>query len=546
MARRLSFPLASTLVLVGWYLSSFLLVALVAAASLCLRSRQSSALTQAYYYAVMAAILYFVVSTLMLAAVHGACTGYHSREFKLNRDQRTLMLQTISFLIYLLGGAAVYSRIEGWHFLDAVYWADYTLLTIGIGNYAPKTHLGRSLLFPYATGAIIALGLLVSSLRSLVLQQGERKLAVRTIEKVRESTVTRMERGKVDSVPSNEPSSGGEPDDERNRQRSQQKTEFTLMRRIRNQAARRRRLIFVAIALGATIVLWFGGAIAFWRAEQQHPQNWSYFDALYFAYVSLMTIGYGALYPQTYFGRAFFVLWSLLAVPTLTILISSLEDTVGAGVRDLTLMIGRFTILPEDVSPVERLRRILRRASPLKETDIAEQGITIDEERRLHLHHLHPDAEGEVSSGRKEGQDHYSVRPCPKNVCHALVLSIEIQRIVKDLHASPPRKYSYEEWARFLGLMTVDSSSEEDDDEDERVRGSSTDEQRSSRNRPDNNDRDQPGFWLGDRSPLMSEEDEAEWIVARLCRALETLLREERERVTRMIAVAGAVASASR
>jgi Ion channel len=64
------------------------------------------------------------------------------------------MLQTISFLVYLLAGAAVYSHIEGWAYLDAVYWADFTLLTVGIGDYAPGTHLGRGLLFPFAIGGI--------------------------------------------------------------------------------------------------------------------------------------------------------------------------------------------------------------------------------------------------------------------------------------------------------------------------------------------------------------------------------------------------------
>ena len=47
------------------------------------------------------------------------------------------MLQTIAFMVYLLGGAAVYARIEEWTFVDAVYWADFTLLTIGIGVRSP-------------------------------------------------------------------------------------------------------------------------------------------------------------------------------------------------------------------------------------------------------------------------------------------------------------------------------------------------------------------------------------------------------------------------
>jgi potassium channel subfamily K len=90
----------------------------------------------------------------MLVTVYGALRGHYNKEFQLTMSQRTLMLQTISFLVYLLAGAALYSHIEGWKYLDAVYWADFTLLTVGIGDYAPSTHLGRGLLFPFAIGGI--------------------------------------------------------------------------------------------------------------------------------------------------------------------------------------------------------------------------------------------------------------------------------------------------------------------------------------------------------------------------------------------------------
>jgi potassium channel subfamily K len=88
----------------------------------------------------------------MVVTVIGAYQGHYDKEFKLTMSQRTLMLQTISFLVYLELGATVFGHIEQWNFLDALYWADFTLLTVGIGDYAPATHLGRSLLFPFAIG----------------------------------------------------------------------------------------------------------------------------------------------------------------------------------------------------------------------------------------------------------------------------------------------------------------------------------------------------------------------------------------------------------
>ena len=189
MARRVPFQIAQPVTILGFWIASILLIGLIANASSSNSFRkggEGQALTQAYYYAIFAAGIYQVISYLMCITVYGAYKGHYSKEFKLTVAQRTLMLQTISFLTYLLLGALIYSHIEGWKFLDAVYWADFTSLTIGIGgSYTPKTHLGRGLLFPFAMGAIIILGLVVGSIRSLVLERGKKKLAARLTEKTR-------------------------------------------------------------------------------------------------------------------------------------------------------------------------------------------------------------------------------------------------------------------------------------------------------------------------------------------------------------------------
>lgn len=49
--------------------------------------------------------------------------------------------------------------------------------------------------------------------------------------------------------------------------------------------------------------------------------------------------------------------WSLLAVPTLTILISNMGDTVVKAVKDFTIWVGEVTVLPAaNAGPIERLR----------------------------------------------------------------------------------------------------------------------------------------------------------------------------------------------
>ena len=135
MARRLSFNIAQPITIIGWYVASFLLIGLVGAATTGLKLPDGApqAHNQAFYYAIMAAALYFIIATLMVITVWGAYGDHYPKEFELTTSQRTLMLQTISYMVYLLGGAGVFCRVEQWAYLDAVYWADFTLLTIGIG-----------------------------------------------------------------------------------------------------------------------------------------------------------------------------------------------------------------------------------------------------------------------------------------------------------------------------------------------------------------------------------------------------------------------------
>jgi potassium channel subfamily K, other eukaryote len=185
-----SFLVAHSVVIVGWYISSFLMITTIAVASTHFQlpspqdnSPQDNSYSQAFYYACFAAGLYFVVSSLMLVSLLGARSGYYSKESKRVRSDWTLACQTISFKVYLLVGAVVFSRIEEWNYLDAVFWADCTILTIGLGDYAPKTHLGRSLLFPYAIGGVLLLGLVIASIQSFVTQRRERKFSTIMKEK---------------------------------------------------------------------------------------------------------------------------------------------------------------------------------------------------------------------------------------------------------------------------------------------------------------------------------------------------------------------------
>lgn len=372
MAKKIRFAVAQPITIVTWYISSLCLIALTATAAGPLKGAAGDNYiwSGAFYYGLYAACLYFFCSTLMVVTFWGAVKGKYSKDFQLTTSQRTLMLQTIMFLVYLLVGALVFSTTEGWAYLDAVYWADVTLFTVGFGDYYPESSLGRALLFPYALVGVISLGLVVGSIRSLVLDRGRRQLAARMVEKKRKRILKRMvRRGKDDIlIPvTDDEGDGSEPDLRTSStglsEFERRQMEFELMRKIQAESEHRRRWMAMGISTTVWLILWLVGAAIFQQCEIEY-QGWSYFDGFYFAFVSLTTIGYGDVSPISPSGKSFFVFWSLLALPTMTILISNAGDTVIKLIRDWTDWLGTITILPGERG-VKRELKVLVRALPI-------------------------------------------------------------------------------------------------------------------------------------------------------------------------------------
>ena len=499
----------------------------------------------------MAAGLYNIVASLMVITVYGAYAGHYAREFKLTMSQRTLMLQTISYLVYLECGAAVFAHIEGWMFVDGVYWANYTLLTIGLGDYSPSTHLGRSLLFPFAIGGIIILGLVIGSIRSLVLERGKKKLGARMIEKKRQAYLKKLERKKKGRAQITPLSDEQQKIPDGKTEKERREVEFNIMRKIQDEAMSRRRWTALAISVTAWLFLWLVGGMVFWKAEKN--QQWTYFQAVYFAYVSLLTIGYGDFTPESNSGKAFYVFWALLGIPTLTILISNMGDTVVKMIRDLTLWLGEFTVLPGEGGTKERIRKGARN---IKEGILNSSNGQGEEAPGLLGEANHDTEKGEHPSKHKAEADkanndlagdfeNAELQEADDDAAkgddigkdihlyHYLLVK-EIRRVMPEIGQTPPKKYSYHEWAWFLRLMGEDENSTEFHRRAP-VKEKIADGPQLQRAVTDANDEEdiatqQQWSWLGARSPLMGETDEAEWVLERLSMTLERELRKQRDR----------------
>jgi potassium channel subfamily K len=297
------------------------------------------------------------------------------------------------------------------------------------------------------------------------------------------------------------------------------------MRRIQHQTNKFKKWYALSVSVVAFGVLWCIGAVVFWQAEKE-AQGMSYFQALYFCYISLLTIGYGDLSPKSNAGRCFFVVWSLIAVPTMTILVSDMGDTVVDKFKTWANDLADFTVLPkygiwraflekhpwlmdwiqrkvQERAAKKRLKRgfeIEDPEAPPADNDVGDDGDGLELTATTStIPVLAQEAEADAAG----------IVPCPASLARRLALAI--RRVAADLKLHTPKRYEYEEWVEFTRLIRFSSSRA-----GEKGEGVIEEEEQEGLVEWD---------WIGEDSPLMSGVPESEWLLSRLC---ESLVRVER------------------
>ncbi|KEF55298.1 uncharacterized protein A1O9_08952 [Exophiala aquamarina CBS 119918] len=274
----------------------------------------------------------------------------------------------------------------------------------------------------------------------------------------------------------------------------EEKDRFDAMRNIQLNAKKFKKWYALMVSVIAFGILWCAGAIVFWRAERR-TQDMSYFEALYFCYVSLLTIGYGDLSPKSNPGKAFFVVWSLIAVPTMTILISDMGDTVISSFKRGTFKLGDVTVLPKAGLWNEILKRnqwLWNWMSRKAEKNRRKTGLPVGPAQCDGLPNL-------------TIEELANETPSEAEMTKRLVWAI--RKTAEDLQHAPGTQYSYEQWCEFTRLIRFSKTGLSRLDYDE----------------------DRDGVvewdWLEESSPMLSGQTEPEWILDRLCESLLRLLK---------------------
>ena len=246
----------------------------------------------------------------------------------------------------------------------------------------------------------------------------------------------------------------------------------------------------------------------------------TYFQALYFCYVSLLTIGYGDLSPKSNAGKPFFVVWSLLAVPTMTILISDMGDTVIESYKRGTFSLANWTLLPKKGVLHEFLLQHPKIAKWVNEK-------TQDRAERRRIEQGFPTGpEPDPSAGGDEnGGSRNPTQPTLEELAnegaldeHELArrLTHAIRRTADDLKNAKHRRYSYEEWVEYTRLIRFSTFG--DDGGSDAAADLDREEAEEGIVKWD---------WIGEDSPMMADQTECEWVLDRLCESLDRYMRRQ-------------------
>ncbi len=87
-----------------------------------------------------------------------------------------LLIGLTAFVI--LGGAPFYMTVEGWGFVDSLYFATVTISTVGYGDLSPETAFGRLFTIGYIVVGIGLFVALASAIADHLIRRARRDLGV--------------------------------------------------------------------------------------------------------------------------------------------------------------------------------------------------------------------------------------------------------------------------------------------------------------------------------------------------------------------------------
>ncbi|ORX95683.1 voltage-gated potassium channel [Basidiobolus meristosporus CBS 931.73] len=273
-------------------------------------------LTTDFIAAIIEACLAFLISSLFIYDLNRT-EDYEKCGCGLSHRARILIVVIMVAACWAGLGSIVYSLIEGWPYISALFFCLETLATIGFGSFAPQTLGGRIFIFFYATFGIMAMGFMFAGINVSVSEM----IHYKSLMKFAKS----LERGREEILQEQHNLGIGAETTILSLKRYQ--TWDDLGRKLieEKENEMKKQLYF---ALCAASLFWVLGAAIFCITE-----HWSYIEALYFCFVAFTTIGYGDVIPMSPVGAPIFIVYVFLGVGTMTYLVSIVIENWSQHIR---------------------------------------------------------------------------------------------------------------------------------------------------------------------------------------------------------------------
>lgn len=276
------------------------------AAALLLTTRPPSPPLAGFWCAVMSTILSGLASLLLVVHLLDMLLRKHQRApGQLHLDGRIFLFAEMTLVALIALQALVFSRIEHWTYLDGLYFSVVSLLTIGFGDYSPKTTAGRIVLFPFV---ITGFALLANQISLIV------SISSRNTRRYRQQLQALEEATIGDLAAMKHVDDGGE---------SYLRAEARRLRRVTASQRSTQDLLSLSLSLSTLVAFWLTTAGIYTATD-----GWTFGDSLYFSYVAFFTIGYGDFSPSSPAGKTVFVFWAMVAVPFVTNFVVTAIQTI--------------------------------------------------------------------------------------------------------------------------------------------------------------------------------------------------------------------------
>lgn len=301
-SRKLSYLTSQLINIVGWTVAGILLMVDVIVCSVRdVHGDQQK--TIGFWYACITSGLYLGCTITLTIHFIGYKLSKYPATFNLLPNERSIMVFTVFLSLWLIWGAGLFSGLLHISFGNALYYCCVSLLTVGFGDILPSNVAAKIMILFFSLSGIIILGLIVYMTRSIIQKSSGPVWYFHRLETSRSKIWKKVIDGKL--VVTDEEA-------------------FLLMNKMKKRATFRGTISSILGTMLTFIVFWLFGALVFRYAE-----GWSYFNAIYFCFLCLLTIGYGSDFaPSTGAGRAFFVLWGIGAIPLMGAIISTVGDVL--------------------------------------------------------------------------------------------------------------------------------------------------------------------------------------------------------------------------